>query len=422
MKNKDGVIRIGGVGTGRIYKHAHLRAYPEFLDKAWGVGFYDAMPGRAQVAMDAYKTRLTELAAQRPDLEDAIKANLAELTVHDSIDSLLEQVDLIDICTHARGRMPSAIAAFNKDVSAMAEKPMARTWSEVDRAIRAKQKHPAALFQLNDDNAFEPKYRMIGAAIDRGEIGKIQHVTIIRGSGTAHKTVLKAQATGLENGGGCLMDYGTHGLAGIMTIFGRQYRPTTVQAVQIATLYPHRILEDEPFYVEVDDNAQLKILMEDTESGSWATVFLEATYSGGHISLYQPKPGGQAGGVLEIVGDRGVITTAEEESFTIKYFNGGQEVIPLAVYEGETISVQTEMNSMFDAIRSGTDPELDLSFGADNIATVGAAYLSQVRDGTAVTLDEFKEFSKGFVKKYGDTEEADDAIVSALLEPYKRRG
>ena len=33
MKNKDGLIRVGGVGTGRIFQHAHLRVYPKFWEK-----------------------------------------------------------------------------------------------------------------------------------------------------------------------------------------------------------------------------------------------------------------------------------------------------------------------------------------------------------------------------------------------------
>lgn len=421
MKNDDGIIRLGGVGTGRIFKHAHLRAYQEFFHKMWCVAFFDLDRQRAEQARDEYQERLEKLAEAKPDLAEKVKENISELTIHDSIESLLEQVDLVDICTHARGRMPTAISVFEADKSAMSEKPMARTWTEVNRAIYVKNKHPKAKFQLNDDNAFEPKYKMIHDVIASGEIGNIQHVSMIRGSHLGGTTVLQAQATGMENGGGCLMDYGTHGLAGVSTIFGPSYAPRKVEAVQIATLHRHRILENQPFIMEVDDNARVKVMMENTETGSWATVFIEATWCGGHTSLYENKSGSQSGGVLEIIGDKGVITTAESDKFTIKYHTGGVMEIPVLEFEGETISIQDEINTFFDAYLQGNDGKLTLEFGARVIALCGAAYLSQLQGGTAVTLDDFYAYSKEFVDKYGDNVKADDAIVASLLEPYKRR-
>jgi predicted dehydrogenase len=360
------------------------------------------------------------MAGKHPDRAAQIQANIAELRIHDSLDSLLEQVDMVDIATHARGRMPSAIAAFEKGVSAMAEKPMARTWTEADRAARTLEKHPEVLFQLNDDNVFEPKYRLIHDLIRRGEIGEVQSVTLIRGSGLDAKTVLKAQANGLENGGGCMMDYGSHGLAGAISFFGPDYRPIKVKAVHIGVLYPHRVLEDEPFTMEVDDNAQFKVLLENQKTGAWATIFMEATWCGGHIGKGDEKPGSQGGGYLEVVGDKAVIESRSFTSMTLKYYSGGEEEIPLIHYPGETVSVHNEMQSFFTAFREGGKPEIDIRFGADVIAICGAAYLSAIR-GSAVTLEEFKDFSRDTIKKFGDNEKADDAIVLELLKPYRRR-
>ena len=65
--------------------------------------------------------------------------------------------------------------------------------------------------------------------------------------------------------------------------------------------------------------------------------------------------------------------------------------------------------------------ELDLEFGARNIAICGAAYLSQIEGGRSVRLEEVESFSQQYIDKHGDNEEADDAIVNALLEPYKRK-
>ena len=47
MKKSDGMIRVGGVGTGRIFQWAHLNPYLRLMDKARLVGFYDVQPERA---------------------------------------------------------------------------------------------------------------------------------------------------------------------------------------------------------------------------------------------------------------------------------------------------------------------------------------------------------------------------------------
>lgn len=190
-------------------------------------------------------------------------------------------MDVVDVCTHSRGRMAVAMTAFEKGVHCMVEKPMARTWIEADRAARACADHPEVLLQLNDDNAFDPKYHAYRDLIRQGAIGKVQHVSLIRGSDTDATTVLKSQASALYNGGGCLMDYGSQGIAGVWSVLGLNMRPVRVEAVRIGVRFPHRVLEGEPVRLEVEDDAHVKILFEDPETGEWVTVFLEATWSGG---------------------------------------------------------------------------------------------------------------------------------------------
>jgi predicted dehydrogenase len=255
----------------------------------------------------------------------------------------------------------------------------------------------------------------------RGEVGKVQHVSLIRGSRLDATSVLKSQASALDNGGGCLLDYGSHGLAGIWYALGTHLRPVRVEAIKIDVLFPHRVLEGEPCLVEVDDNAQIKVLLEDPATGSWVTVFLEASWTGGHIGLDEEKSGGQANGYLRIIGDGGVVYTNEATRITIRRWDGGETVLPLQTHAGERISFDTQIGGFLHGIRTGVPPEIDVNFGAEVIAICGAAYLSAIR-GNAVTLDAFKNFSREYVARYGDSEEADDAIVRDLLAPYRYRG
>ncbi len=421
MKATDGIVHVGGVGTGRIFQKAHLRAYPPLWRKARMVGFYDIDPGRSQTALHLYTNMLQEYAREHPQATAEIQKNIAELACHDSLDALCEKVDLVDICTHSRGRMPTAIAAFRHGVHAMAEKPMARTWTEADRAVRALAAANGVRFHLNDDNFYELKYRAMRSLVESGAIGKVSSITLMRGSSVATCAALKAQATALENGGGCLMDYGTHAMAGALGILGPGYRPVKVDAVSISVLFPHRVLEEEPFLMEVDDNARIRVLTENAQTGAWAEIFLEATWSGGHIALAKEKPTGQSEGYVLVTGEKGVIETADPDHVYVKTWNGGVEDIPLKHYPGETIAHATEIEMFIDALRGGGSTETDIQFGSDIIAVCGAAYLSALRH-RAVTLEEFKQFSRGFVERLGDGPEADDAIVLELLKPYRKGG
>jgi predicted dehydrogenase len=252
--------------------------------------------------------------------------------------------------------------------------------------------------------------------ISQGAIGKPQGMTLVRGSGLDGKSVLKAQANAMENGGGCLLDYGSHGMAGVWSVIGRNYRPVQVEAVSIGVLFRHRVLEDEPYIMEVDDNSRIKVLFQDEETGSWVNVFFEATWCGGHIGLAKEN----RRFYLQIVGDTGVIETSRGSHLTILKYDGGVTELPLREFPGESISMCDEIETFIDHVRAGTVPEIDIHFGSDIIAICGAAYLSAIRK-KVVSLEEFREFSREYLKKHGDSEKADDAIVMDLLEPYRYR-
>ena len=419
MKSKDGIVRVGGVGTGRIFHYAHMHPYPRLHEKARLVGFYDLNRDRAEWILGEYRKILAKYAEDNPATAEGVKANIAELKVHDSLEGLLEQVDVIDVCTHSRGRMAAALAALEAGVHSMVEKPMARTWIEADRAVRAFADRPDVYLQLNDDNVFDAKYRVLHDLIHRGEVGRVQSMWLIRGSRLATQSILKSQADGLENGGGCLMDYGSHGLAGAWYALGTNLEARKVEAVSIDVRHRHRVLEGDPFVMEVDDNAQIKVLLEDPDTGAWTTLFLEATWCGGHIGLPHPdKNGSQSAGWVRIEGDAGEILTSTAEQIKITRWDGGETILPLHVPDGMRVSFGHEIETFIECVHTGTPPEIDVKYGAEIIAIVGAAYLSAIRN-KAVTLEEFKQFSRGYVEKHGDNEKAEEAILADLLAPYR---
>ena len=421
MNKSDGMIRVGGVGTGRIFQWAHLNPYLRLMDRARLVAFYDVMPERARGARDKYEQVLRKFGQENPAHSEAVAENIAQLKAYESLDELLDDVDLIDICTTTRGRMDAAVRALEKGVHSMGEKPMARTWIEADIASKAFAGTPDVYFQLNDDNVFDPRYTAIGDLVAQGVIGTPQSVWIIRGSKLDSTSVLKSQADALSNGGGCLMDYGSHGLAGVWSVLGADWRFARVEAVSVDLLFPHRVLEGDPYLMEVEDNARFKVLLENAETGSWATIFMEATWCGGHIGPHQMRTDGGGGGFLRIEGDQGVLDASQKGKIVVTRWDGGETVFPLREFKGETISFNDEIETMVDSIRRRTPPTCDVHFGAEVIAVCGSVYYSAIQK-RPVTLDEFKEFCGSYVEKYGAGEEATVALLQDMMKPYARGG
>jgi predicted dehydrogenase len=84
MKDENQIIRVGGIGTGRIFQWAHIRVYPKLLDKVMRVGFYDKNPIRAGEARDKYISVLEEHALKNPEVAEIVKINMEELQCHDT--------------------------------------------------------------------------------------------------------------------------------------------------------------------------------------------------------------------------------------------------------------------------------------------------------------------------------------------------
>ncbi|MCI0671199.1 MAG: Gfo/Idh/MocA family oxidoreductase, partial [Myxococcaceae bacterium] len=275
MKQGDGILRVGVLGCGRIFNGAHRFAYVRSLGTGHLVGMYDPDSERAESTYQRFRKMLEEKlrdpaasAAERA----AAEANLQELTVHPSSAALLEAVDVVDVCTTPQARLGCVLEASAAGVHSMVEKPSARTWLEAERMREAAERH-GVLFQLNDDNLWDTRYTQIRRLLEGGAVGDVHTVWLTRGSQPHARTVLKWQATAEIAGGGAVMDYGSHGIATLWYLLGMEpgARPIRVESLEMATRYPQRTLQDEPFTLQVEDDAHTKIVWEHPRTGAWTT-------------------------------------------------------------------------------------------------------------------------------------------------------
>jgi len=151
------------------------------------------------------------------------------------------------------------------------------------------------------------------------------------------------------------------------------------------------------------------------------TIYMEASWCGGHIGPREMRTDAGGGGFLRIEGDEGVLDASGKDSIVITRWDGGQTVIPLEQFPGETVSFNNEIETMIECVRTGTPPAIDVHFGAEVIAVCGAAYYSAI-EKRAVTLQEFKDVCRSYVEKHGQGDAASVALLHDLMKPYAGGG
>jgi predicted dehydrogenase len=113
-----------------------------------------------------------------------VRAKAAELGVtgHDSLDSLLAAVDVVDVCTPTDVHSQVALAAVNAGKHVIVEKPITRTLEEADQLLAAAH---AAGVQLHVAHVvrYFPEYSAARNAIAAGQIGEPAVIRLTREGG-----------------------------------------------------------------------------------------------------------------------------------------------------------------------------------------------------------------------------------------------
>lgn len=183
-------INIGVIGCGGIARSKHLPS----LKKVEGVriiGFYDPDISRARICSK--------------DFGDTA-------TVYESIEMLLanKQIDAVHICTPNNTHAQISIAALNSGKHVMCEKPMAINEEQalaMEKAAIANQRFLTVGYQ----SRFEKRSQCLKKMCDDGLLGEIYYAKAhaLRRRGVPTWGAFLDQKI---QGGGCLIDMGTHSI------------------------------------------------------------------------------------------------------------------------------------------------------------------------------------------------------------------
>ncbi|HXF64134.1 MAG TPA: Gfo/Idh/MocA family oxidoreductase [Caldilineaceae bacterium] len=128
-----------------------------------------------------------------------------------SLDELLAQVDVVDICTHTDGHRAAVLAAAAARVPILCEKPFGRRLQECEEMIEACEATGTPLFVAHVVRFF-PQYARAKELIDSGAIGKPGVIRTMRAgsyprSGSEFSSAFYRDFT---RSGGVILDLGIH--------------------------------------------------------------------------------------------------------------------------------------------------------------------------------------------------------------------
>ncbi len=400
-------FRVGCMGSGIIFNEAHLPAYIS-LDSVELAAIYDPNHQRAESTREYYLSLLKE-AGQSVEGVD--------VKLCDSAEELIASVDMIDICSPARYHAQYAVMALEKNVHVMTEKPMARTWWEADQAAQAARKS-RAMFQLNDDNLFIPRYRALKNVIDDGMIGEVQHIWITRGY---HGPEDRGDWfwDPMENGGGAIMDYGSHAVSSVWFLAGYETAPQEVRSLGIEARQKLRLIGGRFRQIETDDDAHFKVRFVNPKNGDWITAVIEATWAWPELG----KDGSDVHGYIEVEGSKGTVTACVDENqhdyLRVVSRTFGERIIHVEEALSEAGSFRAEIDNFVKSIRAGVPSILNADVAAAGIRMINSAQLSELRGRVTITPEELMQFSRDQVKAASDAWQGGDQIISTLYAPFR---
>ncbi len=327
-------LRVGIIGCGGIAGGKHMPSLKALGDVEM-VAFCDLIPERADKARGEYGT---------PDA-----------AVYTDYQLMLKEVpmDVVHVCTPNRSHADISIAALESGRHVMCEKPMAKSAADARRMVEAAKKSGKKL-TIGYQHRHKPQSTYLKKVIERGDLGEIYYAKAlaIRRRGTPNWGVFLNE---YEQGGGPLIDIGTHSLDLTLYLMNN-YKPRMV----VGTKYKKLLNPDcgnpwgpwNPEENTLEDSAFGFIVME-----NGATIILETSWA---LNTIEPIPEGS----VALHGDKaGAQIKRQDISINKDEFGKLVEVIPnmesggAAFYDGAKETPQlTEARRWIDAIRNDTDP------------------------------------------------------------------
>ncbi|MBE0068384.1 Gfo/Idh/MocA family oxidoreductase [Thermoanaerobacterium thermosaccharolyticum] len=264
MKEK---IRVGIIGCGGIANGKHMPSLSK-LDNVEMVAFCDIKEERALKAAKDY------------GIDGAKTYNDYRKLLED------KSIDVVHVCTPNKSHADITVDALEAGKHVMCEKPMAKTASDAKRMLDAAKKTGKKL-TIGYQNRFRPDSQYLHKLCQDGELGEIYFAkahAIRRRAVPTWGVFLNAE----EQGGGPLIDIGTHALDLTLWMMNN-YKPKYVVGNTYHKLAERRNSANawgpwDPDKFTVEDSAFGFITME-----NGATIILESSWALNSLDVDEAK-------------------------------------------------------------------------------------------------------------------------------------
>jgi len=195
MKQVDSsCLRVGIIGAGLMGK-MHAERWAQLPVRL--TGFYTRPPEQAQDAVERYGGR-----------------------AFPSLEPLLAEVDVVDICTPTPSHKDLVLAAASAGKDIICEKPMARHLRDAEEMVTACKDAGVRLFIAHVVRFF-PEYARAKEILDSGRLGRPGVIRTVRGNNFPSPDTWFAD---FEQSGGVIMDMLIHDIDYVRWCFGKVAR------------------------------------------------------------------------------------------------------------------------------------------------------------------------------------------------------
>ena len=330
------IVKIGMIGCGGIAQGKHLPALKKLPDVEI-VAFCDILLDRAETCREQYGT---------PDAK-----------VYEDYKELLAdpEIEAVHICTPNRSHSFITVDALHAGKHVMCEKPMAINSEEAKKMLDAANE-TGKILTIGYQNRQRKDSRYLKAEADAGTFGDIYY---------AEATALRRRAVPTwgvflneyEQGGGPLIDIGTHALDLTLWVMNN-YKPkycvgTTFHKLNGDTNTGNAWGDWKPEEFTVEDSAFGFVVME-----NGATIVLRSSWALNTLDVREAVTevcGTKAGGDMRVPGKirinsvhggRQCTTEADMSAGGVAFFEG----------DGGDSPATVEMRLFIDAVKNGTEP------------------------------------------------------------------
>jgi predicted dehydrogenase len=376
-------LRIGIAGAGFAARF-HLENYPESGVEVVGV------------------------TSARPESREAF-AGKHGLRAFASVEEMLPQIDLLDICTPPSSHRDYMLAAARARKHVIVEKPLTGFYGSprehtkrqmLDAVVEEARQLRDAVREAGITLGYAENFVYAPSVQKEREIVEKSRAQILRLVGEESHNGSHSPVYGIWSvqGGGSLIAKGCHPLGAVLYLkrkeglarLGHPIRPASVTArTHSITKIPG--YEDRGFirtkYEDTEDYAMLHVVFDDGTVGDILTSelvlggiydFIEV-FANNHRTRCRMSP-------VNVVDVYNPKHEQFKDLYLVEKITTNEGWIPASPEEGWSLGYGRELKNFIEAVRSGRNPESDLDLAIDTTLTLYAGYVSADDKGREVEV------------------------------------